>query len=96
MTDQNLQRTASSDFPVARNMEATAPWKWLEKGWADYRRQPLLASGYGILFVLIGYTIILGLRSVGLFAAIPVAIGAFALTGPLMAAGLYALARSLE
>lgn len=87
---------AFTKIPVARDLSATAPWRWLEKGWADYRRNPVLAAGYGVLFVAIGYAIILGLTSLGMTAAIPVAVGAFALIGPLMAGGLYSFARTLE
>lgn len=72
-----------------------APWRWLKKGWADYKRAPVLSAGYGLLFTGVGYLIIFGLIRTGLLAAAPVAIGAFALVGPLMAAGLYALARAL-
>jgi uncharacterized membrane protein len=63
---------------------------------AIYRRQWLLSVGYGLLFVLIGYGIAAGLIISGMAAALPVAVGVFALVGPLMAAGLYAIARADE
>lgn len=93
---ETLEMAAATSTPVARELADTAPWTWLEKGWADYKKQPLFAVTYGVIFVLIGYGIIFGLKSLGLMAAMPVAVGAFALVGPLMAAGLYALARALE
>lgn len=90
------QNSLTSTIPQARALEATAPWKWLDKGWKDYCARPILCAGYGLLFVALGYGIIFGLQAIGLSAAIPVAIGSFALIGPLMAAGLYALSRGIE
>jgi uncharacterized membrane protein len=61
-----------------------------------YRRHALLSAGYGLLFVAIGYGIMLALAGAGLVTAMPVALGAFALAGPIMAAGLYAVVRADE
>ncbi|RFB01443.1 DUF2189 domain-containing protein [Parvularcula marina] len=88
--------SSGNSIPMAKKLSATAPWRWLEKGWADYQKRPLLAAGYGVLFVALGYAIVLGLSLMGMTAAVPVAVGAFALVGPLMAAGLYAYAREIE
>ena len=96
MSAEMVQNGVTTETPKARELSATAPWKWLARAWTDYQRAPVLCAGYGLLFVAVGYAIFFGLSALGLTAAIPVAIGAFALLGPLAAAGLYALARGYE
>ncbi|MEO1656617.1 MAG: DUF2189 domain-containing protein [Pseudomonadota bacterium] len=76
--------------------ETANPWQWLSEAFGVYRRQWKASLVYGAVFVAIGYGIALMLAGAGLIAAMPVAVGAFALAGPLMAAGLYAIARADE
>lgn len=87
---------ASVARAAGRAVKDDAPWRWLAKGAAIYGRQPVLSAGYGILFVAIGFGIASVLRANGLIAALPVSIGSFALVGPLLAVGLYAIARADE
>ncbi|MEE4210318.1 MAG: DUF2189 domain-containing protein [Parvularcula sp.] len=88
--------TVESHAPFRGGEADLQPWTWVREGADIYRRHVLLSVGYGLLFVLIGYVILLSLGSIGLVAAMPVAFGAFALAGPLMAAGLYGIARADE
>lgn len=79
---------------AGRTAEGTgAPWRWIAEAVGVYRRQLAISVGYGLLFVVIGYGLFALLVSAGLISAMPMALGAFALVGPLMAAGLYAVAR---
>ncbi|MEM6537667.1 MAG: DUF2189 domain-containing protein [Pseudomonadota bacterium] len=78
-----------------RTVAPDAPWKWLASGWRDIIAAPQLSLGYGALVVGGGVGIIYLLWRVGLEAVIPVAFGAFALLGPLLALGTYELSRSL-
>lgn len=73
-----------------------APWRWLGAGWRDLTRAPVLSIGYGLCVVGGGLLIIAALWRSGLSALIPVAIGVFALVGPLLAVGLYEASRRLE
>ncbi|NOX95031.1 MAG: DUF2189 domain-containing protein [Alphaproteobacteria bacterium] len=73
-----------------------APWRWLAAGWRDLTRAPLYSLGYGALFVGIGAAVTYGLWQSGFSALIPVALGVFALVGPLVAVGLYEISRRLE
>lgn len=73
-----------------------AVWRWLEKGWKDMMRAPVLSIGYGLVFVLIGAAIVLGMRALGFEAAIPASFAAFTLIAPIMAVGLYEISRRLE
>lgn len=71
-------------------------WAWLGAGWRDLAGSGGLSLLYGLVFVGVGATITAGLWSAGYSAAIPVAAGAFALVGPLMAVGLYEISRRRE
>ncbi len=71
-------------------------WAWLGAGWRDVTGSGGLSLLYGFIFVAVGLAITGGLWSAGLSAAIPVAAGAFALVGPLMAVGLYEISRRRE
>jgi uncharacterized membrane protein len=73
-----------------------APWRWLGAGWRDLLAAPALSIGYGLFVVGGGVLIVATLWRAGLSALIPVAVGAFALVGPLLAVGLYEMSRRLE
>jgi uncharacterized membrane protein len=92
---------AAEDDLTVRNGDRDAgpsehPWRWMGEATGIYRRHWALSAGYGLLFVLLGYGIGFLLRGAGMAAAMPVAIGAFALAGPLMAVGLYTVAKADE
>ncbi len=73
-----------------------APWKWLEAGWKDLWRTPLLSLGYGVAIVFGGVAIVAVLWQTGFASLIPVAFGVFAIVGPMLALGLYELSRRYE
>ncbi|MCI5047854.1 MAG: DUF2189 domain-containing protein [Aquisalinus sp.] len=79
-----------------RQLTPESPWKWINKGWADIWKDPLLSLGYGFTFVMAGFGINYLLWEAGLSAMVPVAVGAFALVGPMMAIGLYEMSRRHE
>ncbi|MEO1014402.1 MAG: DUF2189 domain-containing protein [Pseudomonadota bacterium] len=78
-----------------RTVAPDAPWRWLGAGWRDLLRAPQISLGYGFLVVGGGGAIIYGLWRSGLEALIPVAFGAFAILGPMLALGTYELSRRL-
>lgn len=73
-----------------------APWRWLAAGWRDLWSAPVMSIGYGLLVTGGGAAIIYVLWRSGLVALVPVALGVFALVGPLLALGLYEASRRLE
>ncbi len=93
-----MEQTSELQTPSlkAQSLSCEDPWNWLRKGWTDVWRDPMFSLGYGSLFVIGGLGINYYLLLSGLSAAIPVAIGAFTLVGPLMAVGLYELSRRHE
>jgi len=73
-----------------------APWRWLGAGWRDIWASPVQSIGYGLVIVGSGLVIVYTLWAARLAALIPVALGIFALVGPLLALGLYEASRRLE
>ncbi len=81
---------------TGRGLTMDAPWRWLGAGWRDMMRAPHLSIGYGALIVGGGLLITWLLWRIGAVALIPVALGVFALAGPLLAVGLYEMSRRIE
>lgn len=73
-----------------------APWRWLGAGWKDLWAAPVKSVGYGLLVVGGGALMVYALWWAGLAALIPVALGVFAIVGPLLALGLYEISRRIE
>lgn len=78
------------------NLTLDAPWNWLGAGWKDLWAAPVQSIGYGLFVVGGGALVIYALWRAGLPALIPVALGVFAIVGPLMALGLYESSRRIE
>ncbi len=91
VTDVNQARSTSP-----KRLSLDAPWRWLGAGWRDLLAAPALSVGYGLFVVGGGILIISALWRAGLTSLIPVAIGVFALVGPLLAVGLYEMSRRIE
>ncbi len=92
---------SSADDYTAQKLHLNAisrddPLKWIEKGWSDIKRAPLLSLSFGVIFVLIGIGITLGMWALELSAATPAAMAGFAFLAPLLAVGLYEISRRLE
>lgn len=88
--------TVSTAGGNAGRLTRDAPWRWLGAGWRDLWTAPVLSIGYGLGVVGGGVLIIFSLWALNLAALIPVALGMFALVGPLAAVGLYELSRRIE
>lgn len=89
--------STTSTAPVAADrLSLDAPWRWLGAGWRDLLAAPVLSIGYGLFVVGGGLLIVVALWRAGLSALIPIAFGAFALLGPLLAVGLYEMSRRLQ
>lgn len=81
---------------LSARLPLDAPWRWLAAGWRDLWAAPIQSIGYGVLIVGGGGLIIYVLWRAGLAALVPVALGVFALVGPLLALGLYEASRRIE
>jgi uncharacterized membrane protein len=81
---------------VIRKVRGDAHWQWLAEGWRDLRRAPKPGLLIGLLITTVSIAMVLGLVTLGFGTSIPVAIGAFALCGPLLATGIYSVSRRLD
>ncbi len=81
---------------LSARLPLDAPWRWLAAGWRDLWAAPIQSIGYGVLIVGGGGLIIYVLWRAELAALVPVALGVFALVGPLLALGLYEASRRIE
>lgn len=81
-------------FPTVRRIGLAEPLRWLARGAADFRRHPGPALFYGVCFAAMGWLLGLLLRpSPGTMMALT---AGFLLVGPMMAMGLYEIARRRE
>lgn len=82
------------DLPHVRRIDSMRPLVWLRTGWQDLRDNPAASLAYGVLLALAG-SLILSLADdmPYLFVA---AVSGFLLIGPVVAAGLYEIARRGE
>ncbi len=89
-----MRTTSTAATPAKLTLDA--PWRWLGAGWKDLWAAPVQSIGYGLFVVGGGALVIYALWRAGLAALIPVALGVFAIVGPLMALGLYESSRRIE
>jgi uncharacterized membrane protein len=80
--------------PQVRRVPTAQCLVWLQRGWADLRRLPVLSLGCGALVALAGVLLLVVSRQVTYLT--PALIGGFALVAPFVASVFYALSRQLE
>ncbi len=92
-----LTLAVGSRQPVNSRMISPAQAsEWLNAGWRDMWRQPMLSLGFGAFYAGIGGVLFLVLNEIGMGSLLfPVAAG-FMLVGPLAAVFLYEISRRLE
>jgi uncharacterized membrane protein len=77
-------------------LPASAPFRWVAKGWQDFRRAPRQSLGYGIAIALLSWLVTgIGLR-LGSYWAVLVLLSGFVFVAPVLALGLYSISRQLE
>ncbi|MBA56468.1 MAG: hypothetical protein CMK89_18615 [Pseudomonadales bacterium] len=88
-----MTSTAVSEVEI-RSLTLNAPWQWLQKGWQDFKRAPLIGllhgvgvSAFGFLLLLIAYD---------KFWLLAGAFTGFLAVAPVVAVGLYAVSQALE
>lgn len=73
-----------------------APWRWLSKGWADWRRAPGLSLLFGVVIALVSVGVSALAWWLGRFALLATLLSGFVFIAPLLAVGLYCVSRQLE
>lgn len=99
MLPTTLGASGANGMPFAariRTIDTHAPWQWLAAGWADLTRARFTSIPYALVFVLVGYTVTIGLYLAGKYYLIWPFIAGFLLVAPAFAVGLYEISRRLE
>lgn len=83
-------------MPEIRTVDMTRPWFWLAEGWRDFVAAPALSMTYGLLATLAFALVSLLLGSVGSWHWAIALMPGFLFLGPVLAVGLYEIARRRE
>lgn len=76
------------------HLPLSAPLRWLQQGWRDYRRCPGIGLFYGVCFFIMGHALFAVFHSAPQYV---LALSAgFLLMGPFLSLGLYHASRELE
>jgi uncharacterized membrane protein len=84
----------ASAFPNIRKVSATEPFRWLAKGWDDFRHAWRASIFYGAVFAAMGWLIVVVFRHA--YEYVWGLTTGFLLVGPLLATGVYELSRQRE
>lgn len=88
-----LRPPARPEPAFARNLPASAAFRWLAQGWGDLSAHPGPSLAYGAFLVILSYAVLYALHAWGLlYLALP-AIAGFLIVGPFLAVGLYEKSR---
>jgi uncharacterized membrane protein len=78
-----------------RLVNASAPLRWVRKGWADFRRAPVQSLAYGVAIMVLSWLVTgIGLKYGSYWSAL-ILLSGFVFIAPLLALGLYSISRQL-
>jgi Predicted integral membrane protein len=97
MNQQNNQPIDTRPMVApCRQVSVTAPFRWLKKGFADFKQMPMLSLMYGLVMMLISVVITyVAYQAHSIVLAIALTAGFFFI-GPIIGIGLYSLSRQLS
>jgi uncharacterized membrane protein len=87
---------SSPNKVVINKLKGDAHWQWLARGWTDTQNSRPASFKIGFAVLAVSWAIIAGLYFSKMGSVIPVAIGGFALSGPILATLVYGISRKLE
>lgn len=79
-----------------RELDSSAPFRWLRLGWQDMRRAPKQSLIYGGVVLLLSYVISLIAYEFGNIYLLLAMLSGFIFLGPIMAIGLYSISCQLQ
>jgi uncharacterized membrane protein len=79
-----------------RTLSAGAPFGWLRRGWADMLAAPRQSLSYGVVVVLLSFTVALVAIRFGGYWELLALVSGFVFIAPLLAVGTYAISEQLE
>lgn len=83
-------------YAPCRKVSFSAPFRWLRKGWQDFRRAPWHSLAYGAIFVFFGWSLLYSAWIKDSDALIFSLLFGFLIMGPALAFGLYDISHQLE
>lgn len=83
-------------YVPCRKLSFDAPFRWLKKGWQDFRRAPGHSLAYGTIFVFIGWLLLYVAWVMESNALVFSLLFGFLFIGPALAFGLYDISHQLE
>lgn len=96
MSDPGIAEEAAPAARVIRGAQPEAVWRWLEKGWQDFRAAPTIGLAYGLGAVVLSYALCFALVLGGKSELLLPATGGFFILAPMIVSGLYDVSRRLE
>ena len=96
MTHTTPEAHHSGSAMAVNEVTLDHPWRWIESGWADFRRAPAISLIYGLIFVLVSYLLVVWLYLSDRFFLVPPLTAGYFLVTPFLALGLYDVSRRLE
>ena len=85
----------TSVYANSSNPTLYAPFRWLSKGWQDFRRAPSHSLAYGVMFATLGWLLVSIYQS-NVSYLLPSLFFFMLFVGPLLAFGLYDISQQLE
>ncbi|VAW33551.1 hypothetical protein MNBD_GAMMA01-1703 [hydrothermal vent metagenome] len=79
-----------------RTIGADAPFRWLAKGWSDFKTVPRLSLSYGLAMMVISMIITYVAYSAHSIVLAIAMIAGFFFIGPVLAIGLYSMSRQID
>lgn len=79
-----------------RQVGMDAPFRWLKKGWDDFKKVKRLSLTYGVVMMLISMVVTYVAYSAGSIVLSIAMIAGFFFIGPAIAIGLYSMSRQLD
>ncbi|MEE2729921.1 MAG: DUF2189 domain-containing protein [Pseudomonadota bacterium] len=88
-----MKTTAVSEVEI-QTLTLEAPWRWLQAGWQDFKRAPVIGVLHGAGVAAFGFLLLL--LAYDQFWLLAGAFTGFLAVAPVVAVGLYAVSQALE
>lgn len=96
MTKQNDDEYIKPMVAPCRTVGFDAPFRWLSKGFSDFKKVPHLSLTYGIVMMLVSIAITYTAYSAHSIVLAIALIAGFFFMGPAIAIGLYSMSRQID
>ena len=96
MTDANQEEEFKPFVAPCKNIELSAPLRWLSLGWNDYKRAYKASILYGLVVVIISYLVFIVAWVSNSFTLAIGLLSAFIFIAPVLCIGLYSISMQLR